>query len=212
MKLANYAATVDQLATSRERNRLARELHDTLSHTLSSLAVQLEAVDSVWTEAPDQAHSLLIKSIANTRGGLAESRRALHALRASPPEDLGLGLALRNLANPRPSGPDCANGRPSQTDRGPLARSGAVHLPGCPGSARKRSEARGRPGFVALCQQTAGQWQLVVEDSGRGFDASKVMEEGYYGLKGMRERAAMLDGRSEIDSQPASGTRIRLIL
>ncbi|MBK9093327.1 MAG: hypothetical protein IPM84_11205 [Anaerolineae bacterium] len=121
-------------------------LHDTLSHTLSSLAVQLEAVDSVWTEAPDQAHSLLIKSIANTRGGLAESRRALHALRASPLEDLGLGLALRNLAESaaKRAGLALTADLPKQIEG--LARSGAVHLPGCPGSARKRSEARACPG------------------------------------------------------------------
>src|SRR6185503_9514211 len=47
-KLARYAATVEQLSISRERNRLARELHDTLAHSLSALSVQLEAVSSLW--------------------------------------------------------------------------------------------------------------------------------------------------------------------
>lgn len=45
--LAHYAATLEQLATSRERNRLARELHDTLAHSLSGIAIQLEAVKSL---------------------------------------------------------------------------------------------------------------------------------------------------------------------
>ena len=213
-KLANYAATVDQLATSRERNRLARELHDTLSHTLSSLAVQLEAVDSVWTEAPDQAHSLLIKSIANTRGGLVESRRALHALRASPLEDLGLGLALRNLAESaaKRAGLALTADLPKQIEGLSPEAEQCIFRVAQEALENVVRHAHAQEIRVALCQQTAGQWQLVVEDSGRGFDASKVMEEGYYGLKGMRERAAMLDGRLEIDSQPASGTRIRLIL
>ncbi|MEM7539531.1 MAG: histidine kinase, partial [Chloroflexota bacterium] len=97
-KLVDYATTVEQLAISHERNRLARELHDTLAHTLSSLSVQLEAVDSAWDDTPEQARTLLIKSIANARSGLAETRRALQALRASPLEDLGLVLAIRTLA------------------------------------------------------------------------------------------------------------------
>ncbi len=97
-RLSHYAATVEQLAVSHERNRLARELHDTLAHRLSSLSVQLEAVESVWRKAPDQAHELLVKARANARSGLTETRRALQALRASPLEDLGLVLAVDNLA------------------------------------------------------------------------------------------------------------------
>jgi hypothetical protein len=51
-KLARYAATLEQLAISRERNRLARELHDTLAHTLSAVAVQLEATSALWDDDP----------------------------------------------------------------------------------------------------------------------------------------------------------------
>lgn len=97
-KLAHHAATLEQLTTTRERNRLARELHDTLAHTLSAVAVQLEAVDAQWTARPDDAHSRLRKTIEATRSGLTETRRVLQDLRASPLEDLGLALAIRNLA------------------------------------------------------------------------------------------------------------------
>ncbi len=213
-KLANYAATVDQLATSRERNRLARELHDTLSHTLSSLAVQLEAVDSVWTEAPDQAHSLLIKSIANTRGGLAESRRALQALRASPLEDLGLGLALRNLAEStaRRAGLTLTEDLPRQIEGLSPEAEQCIYRVAQEALENVVRHAQAQEIRVAMRLQTAGQWQLTVEDDGRGFDPSEVTNERHYGLQGMRERTAMLGGSLEIDSQPASGTRIRLIL
>ncbi|MEZ4622702.1 MAG: histidine kinase [Caldilineaceae bacterium] len=97
-QLSHYAATIEQLATSRERNRLARELHDTLAHSLSGLAVQLDAVDTAWESAPGEARTLLIKAMAQTRSGLTETRRALQSLRASPLEDLGLRLALVTLA------------------------------------------------------------------------------------------------------------------
>jgi len=97
-ELAHYTATLDQLATSRERNRVARELHDTLAHTLSGMAVQLEAVKTCWDADPAQARIMLDQSLTATRSGLTETRGALQALRAAPLEDLGLVLAVRALA------------------------------------------------------------------------------------------------------------------
>jgi signal transduction histidine kinase len=213
-QLADYAVTVDQLATSRERNRLARELHDTLSHTLSSLAVQLEAVESVWTEAPGQAHTLLVKSIANTRSGLAESRRALQALRASPLEDLGLGLALRNLAESTATraGLELTEKIPKQIEGLSPEAEQCIYRVAQEALDNVVRHAQAKEIRVALCQQATGHWQLTVDDNGRGFDASTVMVEGHYGLQGMQERATVLGGSLEISSQPASGTRIRLVL
>ena len=97
-QLAHYATTLEQLTISRERNRLARELHDTLAHTLSGVAVQLEAARSLWEGDPDGAKEMMDQSLASTRAGLGEARRAIHALRAAPVEDLGLALAIRELA------------------------------------------------------------------------------------------------------------------
>src|SRR5947208_742021 len=91
-KLAQYAAATEQLATSQERNRLARELHDTLAHSLSGVTVQLEAVQALWELNPMEARRMLDQALQHTRGGLNEARRALQALRASPLEDLGLAL------------------------------------------------------------------------------------------------------------------------
>jgi signal transduction histidine kinase len=96
-KLSEHAQTLEQLAVSRERNRLARELHDTLAHTLSSQILTLEALrlsvdpdDKELTEPLDQL-------IQNTRNGLTDTRRALKDLRAGKLEDLGLATALKSL-------------------------------------------------------------------------------------------------------------------
>lgn len=97
-KLIRYAATLEHLATVRERNRLARELHDTLAHTLSGLAVELDALSVIWQPDSPRAREILEHALTSTRFGLDETRRALQALRASPLEDLGLGLALQSLA------------------------------------------------------------------------------------------------------------------
>ena len=98
VRLQRYAAALQELATSRERNRLARELHDTLAHSLSALTVQLEAVRSLWNVDLAAARRQLEQADETARLGLTEARRALRALRASPLQDLGLALALRDLA------------------------------------------------------------------------------------------------------------------
>ena len=83
-QLADFAAEKEQLARSQERNRLARELHDTLAHTLSANVVQLEAVDSLWDKDRPQAHEILEQSLQLTRDGLQDTRRAIQSLRTSP--------------------------------------------------------------------------------------------------------------------------------
>ncbi len=99
-RLIRHGAVLEQLATSRERNRLARELHDTLAHTLGGLAVQLEAMNALWNAHREAARVMLGEALVTTRSGLKEARRAVEALRATPLEDLGLPMALRELAQP----------------------------------------------------------------------------------------------------------------
>ncbi|MDH3190706.1 MAG: histidine kinase, partial [Acidimicrobiia bacterium] len=98
LALMNHASTLEQLATGRERNRLARELHDTLAHSMTATAIQLEAVQALWEEDPEQARQLLDRALSGTRTGLAEARRAIEDLRASPLEEHGLAGAIEWLA------------------------------------------------------------------------------------------------------------------
>ncbi|HEX9114989.1 MAG TPA: histidine kinase, partial [Anaerolineae bacterium] len=97
-RLQAYAATLEELTVSRERNRIARELHDTLAHSLSALTVQLEAIAAVWSTQPGQARRMVDQAGETARSGLDEARRALQALRASALEELGLIEAVRKLA------------------------------------------------------------------------------------------------------------------
>jgi len=87
-ELAHAATTREQLATSNERARLARELHDTLAHTLSAVAVQLEGARALWDDDGDRAKAMVDQSLTSTRNGLTEARRAIEALRASHPAPL----------------------------------------------------------------------------------------------------------------------------
>lgn len=212
-RLVHHASTIEQLTTSRERNRMARELHDTLAHTLSGLSVQLETAQAYWEVEPETARTLLARSLSATRSGLDETRRALQALRASPLDDLGLLLALRKLA-----------GSAAQRGQFDLALSLPVQIPSLPPDVeqciyRIAQEAIENAVHHANANTLAVQLtlseakiSLSIVDDGLGFEVEKVKENGHYGLAGMRERAQVAGGDLTISSQPDQGTRIDLLI
>jgi signal transduction histidine kinase len=216
LQLSQYAATLEQLASSRERNRLARELHDTLAHTLSAVAVQLEAVDSAWESNPTKARELLVKSLGQTRSGLTETRRALQALRAAPLEDLGLALAIRTLAESTAKRAglhlqialDELEPLSSEVEQQiyRIAQEALMNVLKHSAASTLRVELR----------QANGLLTLLIEDDGRGFvpDASEtaLVEQGHYGLRGMRERAELIGAALEFIPVRPQGTRVQLSL
>ena len=211
-KLIRYTATLEQLTITRERNRLARELHDTLAHTLSGLAVQLEALTAVWQPEEPSAQRILEHALVTTREGLDETRRALQALRASPLDDLGFSLALRNLAS-------------TSAERGGIELS--LEIPdNLPTFAPEVEQAYYRVAQEALdnvirhaeadivtvkLEQKGVQLRLIVEDDGRGLltdDGTEV--DTQFGIQGMEERAALIGGTLSIDTSPDGGTSVTL--
>ena len=215
-RLQQYAVTLEELTITRERNRLARELHDTLAHSLSAVTVQLEAVRSLWARQPQKAHDMLEKADATARTGLAEARRALQALRASPLEDLGLALALQELAQ------TAAERTGARLElRVPDELKGCLSRPVEQGVYRIAQEtlenvvrhAGASTIGVELRESDAGL-MLCIEDDGQGINAQSVEDaaEGRLGIKGMQERAALMGGTLEISSKAGSGTRIVLVV
>jgi signal transduction histidine kinase len=209
-ELAAYASTLEQLTLSRERNRMARELHDTLAHSLSAVSVQLEAVDSALDREPATARVLLTKALAQTRSGLTETRRAMQSLRASPLEDLGLALAVRSLAEStaRRGGmttaieiADPLPTLPPSTEQGiyRVAQEALANVALHAGATRLQVTLAATDGIV-----------LTVRDDGRGFDPALTAANGHFGLQGMRERAAMMGAVLEVESVAGGGTTVRL--
>lgn len=212
-QLTHYASTLETLTVSRERNRMARELHDTLAHTLTGLSVTLETSKAYWDVDPAKARELLDKSLETTRHGTEETRRALKSLRASPLEDLGLELAIRKMAEsaiartnlklelvlpePIPSlSPDVEQCiyRIAQE-----AVENVVH------------HANAQNINVKL-EVSASETRLIVQDDGLGFNPRDKISTGHFGLVGMKERAILSGGKLTIDSQPAKGTRVTLTI
>lgn len=210
-KLAHYAATLEELTISRERNRLARELHDTLAHTLSSQAVQLEAVKALWKTDPNRAYEMVDACLAGARNGLAETRRAIKALRAAPLDDLGLLLALRSLAEDMAerTGLKIDLTLPEQIDSLTPDVEQAVYRVAQEALENAARHARAEQVKISL-QQSDGFLTFEVFDDGRGFSPKEVNKEHHFGIHGMRERAERVGGHLEIQSGYDSGTTVRL--
>ncbi len=211
-RLRRHATTVEQLAVSRERNRMARDLHDTLAHSLSALIVQLEALRALLANDPAGAEEKVDELSVLARRGLEESRQAIQALRRDPVEVLGLEDALRDMLQAL------------------QIRSGVQATLSVAGEAQDLTDEENRTLYLIAEEVLTNverhakatsvtarlgfgldRVDLVIEDDGSGFDPS-IVGLDRYGLTGMLERANMIGATLEVASQPGKGTRIWCLL
>lgn len=206
-RLAARAATVEQLTESRERNRLAREMHDTLAHSLTGLSVQLQALGRLMASDPDAAQAQLIAAQATVRDGIGEARRSIQALRATPLADLGLSEALRQLCRSYAERIaidfDCHIDEVGALDP---ATEQAIYRTAEAALANVEQHAGAAQVGVWLAQ-TEGTLTLTVRDDGAGFDVATVADDRF-GLAGMRERAAEIGATLDVKSVPGAGTEV----
>jgi signal transduction histidine kinase len=212
-RLARYATTLEQLAVSRERNRLAYELHDTLAHGLSSLAVQLEAMSVLWKSQPETARRMLAEALTGTRTALGEARRAIAALRARPLEERGLAQAVREAAESTASQagllldlhvPTDLDGLSAETEH-------AVYRIAAEALANVARHAQARRLTVRL-EQSKQDVNLVVADDGCGFDPAAACDDQRFGLCGMQDRAGLVEGALVVESAAGKGTTVQLTM
>jgi signal transduction histidine kinase len=208
-RLRRHAATVEQLTVSRERNRLARDLHDTLAHSLAGLNVQLEALRTLLAHDPLAAQTAVDQITEEARQGLAESRKAIQALRTDPVETMGLLGALRDML------------QAFEARTGVQAR---LHIAGEeePRIALEEAQVLFRIADEAITNverhasaQTvdvrlacgSNRVDLVIRDDGIGFDPAGARPD-HYGLTGMLERAELIGATLELSSAPGGGTEV----
>ncbi|HZF57449.1 MAG TPA: GAF domain-containing sensor histidine kinase [Rubrobacter sp.] len=207
---ARLFARSARLGAVEERNRLAREIHDTLAQSLTATTLQLESADALLDagSSPEKAREPLLRALSLTQSNLEEARRSVLDLRAAPLEGRSLSRALRVLVERWEAETGTAARYRAINGGRPLPPRVEVALyricqEALTNVARHAEAGRADVQLVA----TPGQIRLVVADDGRGFDASN-MPEDRHGLVGMNERAKMLGGRLEIRSNPGAGTRI----
>jgi signal transduction histidine kinase len=213
LRLAEHAITLEELAISRERNRLARELHDTLAHTLSGLAVNLEAIRILIPKASDEVQTKLQQSLASTRAGLVETRRAMKDLRSKQLEDLGLRFAMQKIsreAAERAGFNLDVNILDPLPEISPLIEQAVYRI------AQEALENIVRHAQAETVRMelklTDNELILKISDDGKGLDPGQASETEHMGLRGMQERAKNVGGRLEVISQPLSGTTISFVV
>lgn len=222
-----YAAT--RLATIEERNRLARDIHDTLAQGLAAITLQLEAADALAESRPQRAHEAIQRALTLARANLDEARRSVMDLRAAPlqehtlPEALALLATTSNTADvivhyistPETHFPVL----PARLEAG-LYRIAQEALTNVQKHAQAQhvemtlrfcSDVQDCKGQQEDAQKHEARLQLTVQDDGHGFDPSDVPHDGSrFGLLGMSERVKLLGGDMYIESTPGSGTCIRI--
>jgi NarL family two-component system sensor histidine kinase YdfH len=203
-QLTEYAARVEDLTIAGERQRMARELHDTLSQGLAGLILQLEAADAHLSHSrSDKAHAIVADAMVQARSTLADARSAIDDLRHSSRDDLdsalrqeiarftnATGLEVHFDSDPLPPLPDQIEGT--------VVRALAEALTNIARHARAQS-------VEVLVQAKDEKLSVKVQDDGQGFDPSAI-PSGHYGLLGIQERVRLANGRLEIRSEAGKGT------
>ncbi len=208
IKLTRQALIMEEVATMQERNRIARELHDTLAHTLSGLSVQLEAIKTV-TPVEAESQEMIDQALLNTRNGLNETRDVLKNLRAAPIQELGFEQAMFQLVETM------------QPEAGPVIElfiSRSIPNLGKElehtiyrivqesiKNALQHASAKNIKVSIDIIRHTL---KVIISDDGEGFDPLQKTNKRGYGLFGIIERAEMVGGTLDVQSDVNQGTEI----
>lgn len=204
------AAQAGETAVISERNRMAREIHDTLAQGFTGILVQLAAAEDALELAPDESRPHLARAKALAQASLDEARRSVWALR---PEALAHNDLPHALARRLAQLTDGAEVQATFTTTGverPLPPALETELLRIAQEAVANTVKHAQATAVAVTLAFAPQQvTLTVRDNGRGFDPDQATAG--FGLTSMRERAQKVNGRLAISASPGGGATVRCI-
>jgi signal transduction histidine kinase len=210
-QLQEYAASAEALAVAEERNRLAREMHDTLGHRLTVSIVQLEAAGRLLDRDIDRAGQMILTVRAQLVEGLDELRRTLAAMRNPLVAGSSLSDALQKLVENFQKATQIQIHMHLSSDLPTLSEAQRLAIYRTAQEALTNAQRHASADNLWLSlHQDGAKIQLVVRDDGRGMDLDHAPQG--IGLHGMRERASQLHGTFEIQSSPGEGTQLTLCL
>jgi signal transduction histidine kinase len=201
-RLREYALQVEELAIAKERNRLAREIHDGLGHSLTTIYMQIQAARAVITRNPAKAQEMMTTAQNQTQEALVDVRASVAALRTGQEDGLPLPEKIRRLV-----------------ERESMAASGlefTLHGEPCPLSPQAeltvfRAAQEGINNALKHAQATSirirldysqpERVKLTIQDNGIGTNHF----DGGFGLIGLKERAILLDGDFRVTSAHGEG-------
>jgi signal transduction histidine kinase len=197
--LRDYAAQSEELATTRERNRIASEIHDGLGHYLTTIHMQIQAARSILSTDRPRAEQTLAKAQQLAHETLGDVRRSVTALRAERPS---LPTALAELVETadNTSFPTTLSVLGAVRALGPQQEQ-ALYRAAQEGLTNARKHAQASGATLTLDFSSAHQVRLTVADDGCGASST----DGGFGLIGLRERVQLLGGSLTLQTAPAAG-------
>ncbi len=201
-----------------ERTRIARDLHDTLLQSFHGLLLRFQTVSVLLPGRPIEAKEKLDSAIEQAAGAITEGRDAVQGLRASTVERNDLALAISTLGEELEN--DSSNHSPATfrvsvegqpRDLHPILRDEVYKI--AAEALRNAFHHAQAKQVEAEIRYDEGQFRLRVRDDGKGMDAAVLSShglEGHYGLRGMRERATLIQGKLVVWSEVNEGTEVEL--
>jgi signal transduction histidine kinase len=211
-QLQAYAERVAELATTEERNRVAREIHDGLGHALIAINVQLEKALVYYDKQPQEALQAISDAKRVVKEALQDVRRSVRTLRAEQEPFAcihGIALLVEQLRKNALEGDFEVSGDEERFSNLTLL---TIYRVAQEGFTNIQKHAQASRVQVSL-HFTEEEARLSICDNGRGIDAEHRLQqeartqEGY-GLRGIRERLELVGGTFHLESQAGSGTRL----
>jgi len=212
LQLTRLSERGREAAIMGERNRVVRDIHDTLAHAFTGVIVQLEAADDAAARGLDaEAGAHVARAEALARAGLQEARRSVMALRPQALVGKDLPTALSDLLTQMTTGTSLVGEFSQRGMPVPLPAAWDEHLLHLGQEALTNAIRHARARRVVMQLRFVDSCvRLEVSDDGRGFDRHAASDG--LGLEGMKTRVESMGGQLSIESAPGSGTTIGVTL
>jgi signal transduction histidine kinase len=215
-QLQTYADRVAELAAAAERNRLARDIHDSLGHYLTAISIQLEKAQAYRERNPEEADRAIRDAKQTAREALQDVRQSVSTLRDAE-DRFSLRQSLADLVGRMEGGSleiDCRVEGDETGYAGPVLA--ALYRAAQEGLTNVQKHAHARHVRVDV-QLGAAEACLRLRDDGAGFDAGALAgqaasPERGYGLQGLQERLELVRGQMNITSHARTGTELTIII
>ena len=208
-QLRHYASRIEDQATLQERNRIAREIHDGLGHTLAAQTIQINNALLFWQPDPEQSLTFLKQAKQLGAEAFLEVRKSVSMLRSNPLQEKLLPVALEKLLTDFQQMTGTAVTSNFQVSSVLPTEVNITVFRIVQESLTNISKHAHAQAVTVELQQT-GVLHLTITDNGQGFNPTQNTTG--FGLQGMRERAIVLGGQFVVQSQPGRGCSILVSL